>query len=232
MRLAIHQSQYLPWPPYVRKLAAADHFVVMDSVQFQRRGVQNRNRIADPERDFWLTVPVSTGSRSDTIADKSLADETWAATHWRSIETAYRRSANWDALAPSLAAVYAAPYVDLLGVNGALLDWLLDVSDVSVPITPLSSLGLSSAKSDLILDTCLALGATTYVSGTGAAGYLDVDAFERAGVAVEFLASEPPVYERGAGRPIPELSLLDMLFHVPVDRVVDHLHGRQPCPSP
>jgi hypothetical protein len=61
--VSIHQSQYIPWFPYFKKIAMSDIFVVMDNVQFQKNGVQNRNKIRNYDGDFWLTIPV-TGNRS------------------------------------------------------------------------------------------------------------------------------------------------------------------------
>ena len=58
MRVAIHQPQYLPWLGYLAKWAAADLFIVLDVVQYEKNGWQNRNRIKTPEGPRWLTVPV------------------------------------------------------------------------------------------------------------------------------------------------------------------------------
>ena len=64
MIVSIHQSQYLPWPAYFKKLAISDLFVILDSVQFQKNGIQNRNKLRNQEGDYWLTVPVI-GSMKD-----------------------------------------------------------------------------------------------------------------------------------------------------------------------
>ena len=56
---AIHQPQYLPYLGFFHKVAQSDVFVVMDDAQFQRRGVQHRNRIKTSAGEQWLTVPVT-----------------------------------------------------------------------------------------------------------------------------------------------------------------------------
>ncbi|MBI3637246.1 MAG: WbqC family protein, partial [Candidatus Rokubacteria bacterium] len=45
MKVAIHQPHYLPWLGYLAKWAAADVFIVLDTVQYEKNGWQNRNRI-------------------------------------------------------------------------------------------------------------------------------------------------------------------------------------------
>ena len=61
MRLAIHQPQYMPWLGYLAKWAAADLFVFLDTVQYEKNGWQNRNRIKTRDGVRWLTVPVQIG---------------------------------------------------------------------------------------------------------------------------------------------------------------------------
>ena len=58
MKIAIHQPHYLPWLGYFAKWAAADLFIFLDTVQYEKNGWQNRNRIKTREGPRWLTVPV------------------------------------------------------------------------------------------------------------------------------------------------------------------------------
>src|SRR5919199_1238191 len=55
MRVAIHQPQYLPWLGYLAKRAAADVFIYLDTVQYEKNGWQNRNRIKTKDGPRWLT---------------------------------------------------------------------------------------------------------------------------------------------------------------------------------
>ena len=59
MIAAIHQPQYMPWLGYMNKIANADVFVFLDTVQFKKNEWQNRNRIKGPKGWQWITVPVS-----------------------------------------------------------------------------------------------------------------------------------------------------------------------------
>ena len=44
-RIAIMQPTYLPWAGYFSLMKKVDTFVFLDSVQFERRSWQQRNRI-------------------------------------------------------------------------------------------------------------------------------------------------------------------------------------------
>ena len=59
MKISIHQPQYIPWLPYFLKISNSDCFIFLDSVDFQKNGVQNRNEIKTAQGRHWLTIPVS-----------------------------------------------------------------------------------------------------------------------------------------------------------------------------
>ena len=75
MKLSIHQSQYIPWPAYFKKIALSDKFIILDDVQFQKNGVQNRNKLRN-KTGILLTIPVK-GSLGDSIKDKEIAHDKW-----------------------------------------------------------------------------------------------------------------------------------------------------------
>lgn len=222
MRIAIHQSQYLPWPPYFRKVALADHFVLMDRVQFQKNGLQNRNRIRNGQGDFWLTIPV-TGHLSDTIDEKRIADARWRRRHWQSVRSSYGRAPQWERHAAGLEALYGRDYATLGQANAAFLGWLFESLEIETPVTPLSSLEVKGTKSDLVLAICREMGATEYLSGSGAREYLDEEAFAAAGIRIRYLVSEPPRYPQYHGAFIPGLSMLDMLMNAGRETIMAYL---------
>jgi len=212
MRVALHQSQYLPWPPYFKKMMAVDCFVLMDNVQFQKNGMQNRNQVRNKQGAFWLTIPVS-GKLEDHIADKRIADAGWTRKHWQSLQTAYGRAPYWGQHKKALEVLYQGSYTTLGEVNEVFIRFFLRVLEIDIPVVSLSSLNVNGSKSSLVLNACKALNADCYVSGHGAFGYLDIDAFAEAGIAIEFMKSTPPVYTQGKMEFIPGLSMIDMLMH-------------------
>lgn len=215
-KIAIHQSQYLPWPPYLKKIALADEFVWMDCVQFQRHGVQNRNKIRNRSESFWLTIPVS-GHLGDRIKDMRISKQMWKRKHWVSIECCYAKSPYWGSYKDQLQTLYEQDYQNLDEVNWAFVRFFMQVLDIDTPMLRLSELEVSGQKSELILNICKARGAGCYLSGLGAQDYLDQAAFDAAGIAIEYLASEPPEYEQFHGDFIAGLSTLDMLFNQDID---------------
>ena len=62
-----------------------------------------------------------------------------------------------------------------------------------------------------VLDICRATGAERYVTGHGARNYLDHEAFEAAGVRVEYLDYEQRAYPQLHGEFTPYVSGLDLV---------------------
>jgi WbqC-like protein family len=67
LRVAIMQPYFFPYSGYFQLFAAADVFVVLDCVQFPRRGYVHRNQIADnQDAPQWLTLPLLKADRDTT----------------------------------------------------------------------------------------------------------------------------------------------------------------------
>lgn len=67
-RIAIHQPNFVPWFPFFYKMAMVDKFVLLNHVQFEKGGYQNRFKY----KDKWITKPVNQGV--EHIADKDYVD--------------------------------------------------------------------------------------------------------------------------------------------------------------
>ena len=73
MRIAIVQSNYLPWKGYFDLIRSVDEFVLLDDAQYTRRDWRNRNRIKTANGIAWLTVPVRhTGLHGQSIIDTEI----------------------------------------------------------------------------------------------------------------------------------------------------------------
>jgi hypothetical protein len=229
--VAIHQPHYLPWLGYLHRMAQVDLFVLLDHVQFERRNYQNRTTIRMNGEARWLTVPVMQHSQKERIDEKRVDNriagaKAWPAAHFLTLRHAYGRAGYFGTYAAALQAIYERPWERLVDLNHATLEMLREAFAIRTPMVRSSTLGVQGAKADLILDICRATGADALLAGMGGSrGYLDVDAFARAGVRVAWHEFDHPVYPQGGPQPfIKGLCALDLLFNCgPESR--DHLLG-------
>lgn len=68
--VAVMQPYWIPYAGYFRLFEASDHFIVLDDVQFPRRGYVHRNKLLNREsRLEWITLPIEKSDRSTSICN-------------------------------------------------------------------------------------------------------------------------------------------------------------------
>src|SRR3989449_8815254 len=182
VRVAIHQPQYLPWLGYLAKWAAADLFVFLDTVQYEKNGWQNRNRIKTAGGARWLTVPVRARLGTRIAAVALDVDQPWGERHLRSIETAYGRAPHLPAWREAVARLYAQPWERLAPGAVASAEFLARATGGTAPARPASPVAVDDADPTRPpAALCRAVGADTYLAGGHGARYMDAKRFADAG---------------------------------------------------
>ncbi len=215
---AIHQPNFFPRLSTLAKLYTADIWVVLDDVQFTRRDYQHRCRLAAPgdaAGHQWLTLPVHLpDGRATTISNVRIAEPCQRRVT-RLLQQYYGRSPHWPAFQAVLGEVQAA-----LGRS----DRLADVSETSTRallnmlnwpglIHHSSQLLSHSGRSERLADLTCAVGARTYLCGTGGAKYLDPWPFAVHGLTAELFTTTQQE-DRRVWRDHRRVSALRALFTV------------------
>ena len=214
MIVSVHQPQYFPYLGFFHKLAASDVFVVLDNVQFLRRGFQNRARIKTQHGADWLTVPVQ-AKQSTEISEVTISQsEPWQRRHVNAIRTHYGRAAFFERYGGELTDLVSSPWTSLTDLNIGTTRWVMAQLGISTSIVRASELGVRGASSELLAGLCRAVGGSTYLSGSGGSRYMDLAVFERAGVGVEWQTFTSPSYDQlfPAAGFIADLSIIDVLL--------------------
>lgn len=212
--IAIHQPQYLPWVPYYDKADACDIFVYLDTVQFQKNGLQNRNKIKTAQGGTWLTVPVHV-KLGNLIKDVKTSDSHWVKKHVASIEQNYSRAAHAELFRRGLRPLLEQAPENLADLNIQITEWFFTQLEVGCRRIRASELNILGNAQDLVIDICKALGATRYLSGKGASDYQDNDSFTREGIELVYQDYINQPYRQchpGIGF-VPDLSALDLILN-------------------
>ncbi len=216
MILAGQQPNYLPWIGFFHKVSAADVFVLVDHVQYEKRGVTNANAVKTASGKGELTVPVlSTGRFDQTIREVEINDAVpWRRKHWRTLSIAYGKTPHFAAHAPFFEDLYARPWTHLAALNEAIIRYLLGAFRIDRPMHRSSEWPVTGAKTDLLVSLCRCAGATGYLSGAGARKYVDESVLAAAGLTHGFQEFHHPVYPQPYGAFVPNLSAVDLLFNM------------------
>jgi hypothetical protein len=215
-KVAIVQSNYIPWKGYFDLIASVDEFVLYDDMQYTRRDWRNRNRIKTPQGPQWLTVPVrASGRYHQTILETEIDGTDWAGDHWRALTLNYRRAPHFEAIAGWLEPIYlGAPHTHLSALNRQLIEAVCAYLGITTVLRNSWDYTLADGKSERLADLVRQAGGTDYVSGPAARDYLDEAVFAERGLRVHwFDYGGYPTYPQLWGDFVHELSVLDLLFH-------------------
>lgn len=178
MKIAISQPEHFPYLGYFQKMQEADLFVLLDHVRFSGpRSFQNRNRFLSKSGvSEWFTVPVQQGSYFQPLNKvKTAPDSGWRAKLRRKLLKRFDLD---------LEEIYRP--VLLCDINLASIEFVRSRLGIHVPMIKSSSLSLTEAKSKLLVEICLQLGADTYVCGVGGRAYLDETLFANNRITVQY----------------------------------------------
>ena len=224
-RIAIVQSNYIPWKGYFDVIGSVDEFVLLDDAQFTRRDWRNRNRIKTADGLRWLTVPVEMKGKYDqAIKDTHISDASWREKHWKSLHHAYSRARCFSRFAARIEEVYQDASDELLSqINHRFLTAICGILGIDTKITWSMDYRSAGNKSERLLHICEQAGATEYLSGPTARGYLDTSLFEEAGIDVIWMDYDGyPEYDQLYPPFEHHVTVLDLIFHTGT-RAPDHM---------
>lgn len=216
MKVVILQPSYIPWRGYFHQIQKADLFIFYDDVQYDKHGWRNRNRIKTPRGGRWLTIPVfSSGVVVNHLLIKDIEidwTKAWNVSHWDTIRQNYRSAPYFDRYAPLLEPFYRRSDRLLADLTIDLTIALARELDIDTEFMRSSTLGTAGAKTDKLVEILTRVGATHYISGPSAQGYLDEDQLDRAGITLEYMTYDYPEYDQLHPPYDPQVTILDLLF--------------------
>lgn len=216
LTVSINQPAYLPWLGYFHRIAASDLHIVLDHVQFEKNSFTNRNRARTNDGPSWLTIPIATSGKFGDLAINKLrfADgQSWRRKHWNTLRMCYGKAPHFAEYAPAYERLYSQEWPDFITMARSFLtQHLLDLN-ITTRLLFSSEMGIGGAKSELVLNLCRAVGATTYLSGALGRDYLDADSFSAHQINVRFQDYVHPTYQQTGTGFIPNLCILDLLFN-------------------
>ena len=214
MRVGIHQLHYLPWLRYFEKIARCDVFIVLDNIQFNKNGWQNRNKVKTAAGATLLTVPVydKLAQSLEAVTINNTVD--WARKHSRTIRQAYAKAPFMAQHIPFLEEVYGRPWERLNDLNRYMLEYFVCMLDMPTSIVYASELQVPGVATTRLINLIKAVGGTHYYSGAYALdAYLDATQLADAGITLVLQEWHAPTYPQLHGAFVPDLSVIDLLFN-------------------
>jgi hypothetical protein len=215
-RVAVIQSNYIPWKGYFDIIHDVDLFVFYDDVQFTKNDWRNRNKIKTPRGVQWLSVPVG-ADLNRRICEVELNDKSWAQKHWKTLEQNYRKAPYFNLYAPVLRDLYLnTTWNTLSDLNHTLIRWIAtEALSIEVEFRDSREYVLQGERQDRLLALLEQVGATHYVSGPSARSYIEPERFSERGIELHYKDySGYPTYDQLHPPFEHGVTVLDTLFHL------------------
>ena len=215
-KVAISQSNYIPWKGYFDIIAAVDEFILYDDMQYTRRDWRNRNQIKTPQGLQWLTIPVVTkGKYYQKIRETQIEDPDWGVTHWKALSQNYRRAPYFFDIASWLEPLYLnESFNNLSQLNRCFIEAVCTYLNIKTKITSSWDYTLIDGKTERLANLCVQAGCVEYISGPAAKNYVDEKVFSDLRIKLTWFDYDGYIeYPQLWGEFTHGVSILDLLFN-------------------
>jgi hypothetical protein len=213
-KIAVIQSNYIPWKGYFDIINYVDEFILFDEAQYTKNDWRNRNKIKTKSGSIWLTIPIKR-SFGQKIREAQVSDQRWRTNHWRSISENYSKRPHYNIYSEQFENLYLAHAETYLSqINFRFLSAICEFLKIKTVISWASDYKISSGKTERLISLCEQTGAKEYISGPSAKSYLDENLFQESGIKFSYMDySGYPEYNQKYPPFDHYVSIIDLLFN-------------------
>ena len=217
-KVAILQSNYIPWKGYFDIIGSVDEFIFYDEMQYTKNDWRNRNKIKSPQGAQWISIPIITKGHLTNglkIIDAKVVNGKWAISHWNTIKQFYKKSPYFKQYADLFEKLYKDCEQEelLCEINYKFIFAIIKILGIKTKISFSQDYGLIEGKTERLVDLVQKVGGTEYISGPAAKDYINEELFKKAGIKLTWMdySGYPeypqlyPPFEHG-------VSILDLIF--------------------
>ncbi len=214
-KVAILQSNYIPWKGYFDLINMVDEFVLFDTAQYTKNDWRNRNKIKTKQGAKWLTVPCSHKSTDQKIIETTVTDSRWSRKHWQSISQNYSKAAYYKEYCNVFEDFYLNNHErNLSAINFNLISIINEILGIKTKISWSHNYRLLEGKTEKLLSICEQADADVYVSGPSAKDYFDLSLADEKGIQVEWMDYTGYPEYRQMNLPFEHgVTILDLIFN-------------------
>lgn len=227
MRLAISQSYFFPYIGYFQLIRAVDKFIIYDHVTYIKGGWIQRNRIADPNAtDSFIIVPLKKRSPNKLICELPISyDSPWQRKIIKQLRQAYSKSPFFHELFPFFQNLLTRDFRSISELNHHTIKAVAQLLDIQTIITYGQSIEEEvkgkrwpyATKTQRIFLACQQERADTYINAPGGQALYSKEEFKEQNIELFFIQPEKYIYTEGQKKPMPYLSIIDVLFNFGVE---------------
>ena len=210
------QPYLFPYIGYFQLMNAVDKFVILDDVNFVKRGWINRNRILVNGKAHLFTIPLKGASQNKNIKDIQISDEENRRDKLlKTIKLNYKKapffSQDVSQLVKSIISSQEKLISRMIVKSIEKINNYLNIKTIIIESSDIYN-NLHLKREDRIIDICLQEKASHYINLIGGKDIYSKEAFLQKGIILHFLQPELVSYKQSDNEFIPGLSIVDVLM--------------------
>ena len=214
-KIAILQSNYIPWKGYFDMINMVDEFILYDEVQYTKNDWRNRNKIKTSQGVQWLTIPVRRENLEQKIEDIKITDKKWNVKHWRSLTQNYSKAKYFKEYKDIFEELYLNSNEEHLSqINYKFIVVICKILDIKTKIRHSTEFNLIDGQTERLLGICKDCNTDVYISGPAAKDYFDEALAKKENIKVEWMNySNYPEYQQVFEPFEHGVTILDLIFN-------------------
>jgi hypothetical protein len=226
MKVVILQSNYIPWKGYFDLIHDADVFCFYDEVKYTKNDWRNRNRIYTKNGLQWLSIPISKDAVKQKISEVELPSG-WQQAHNTSLRLGYGKAPYFKNLTEFLDDFYInKTFGHLSEFNQYSIRRIAEYIGIETRFVNSADYELKGDRVERLVNLLVQMGATEYISGPSAKGYLagNEHLFEEKGIKITFkeYGAYPP-YRQLLNEFENAVSVVDMIANLDRSEIADYI---------
>ena len=218
-KVAVLQSNYIPWKGYFEIIKEVDEFIIYDDVQYTKNDWRNRNKILSKTGLQWITIPVKHKTIHQKINETEISRFNWNKKHWQSIVTNYAKSPFFKETSNVLKPFYESIGSLKLSEINIFYKKICEILLIDTKITLSSdySYDRTLQREERLISLLIASNASHYLTGPAAKNYMSDESFKKENIKIHWM-NYGPYKEYGQLHSNNKfenyVSIIDLLFNV------------------
>lgn len=215
MRTAIMQPYFFPYLGYWQMFNAVDKFVILDDVNYIKRGYINSNSILINGAANKFTIPLEKASQNKQINESKIVEDcSWKEHFLRKVEMAYKKAPHFQDFFPIFREVVLYDERDLVQYLKYSFERVKKYLDLDTEILISSKIEKNNflKGEDRILEICKRLKTDVYINAIGGQSLYHRERFAENNMELKFIKMGRCEYMQFSNTFIPNLSFIDVLF--------------------
>src|SRR5690606_15473017 len=229
MKIAVMQPYIFPYIGYFQMVNAVDKFVFYDDVNYIKQGWINRNKILVSNKDYLFTVPLEKASSFALINEtliNNLQYDKWKKKFLLTLEQSYKKAPFYCDVIQEITQVIEKEYRTIDGIAIASIKSISQYLglDTEFVLSSETYQNKGLERQERLIDICKIEKANHYINALGGQDLYKKQDFEKEGIRLDFIKTQPIEYKQFNNEFVPWLSIIDVLMFNSKEEIAEMLN--------